>query len=70
MTPTLQRNMGIGRRAAPGVRPVLFLTGLVLLSTAALMLCPMIVDIYYGSSDWRAFAVVSTAVGFQAIVAE
>ncbi|AEC19666.1 K+ transporter Trk [Pusillimonas sp. T7-7] len=35
---------------------MLFLVGLVLLATAAMMLVPMAVDIYYGSEDWRAFA--------------
>lgn len=34
-----------------------YLVGLVLLATAAMMLFPMAVDIYYGSSDWVAFAV-------------
>lgn len=39
------------------LKPVLFLVGLVLLATSGMMLLPMLVDVYYGSQDWRAFAV-------------
>src|SRR5690554_1645801 len=42
--------------AAQGIKPVLHLTGLVLLATAAMMVFPMIVDIYYRHADWQAFA--------------
>ncbi len=43
--------------SVPGIRPILFLVGWMLLATAAMMLFPMFVDIYYRSSDWRAFAI-------------
>lgn len=46
--------------SVPGIRPILFLVGLVLLATAAMMLFPMFADIYYRSTDWRAFAIASS----------
>ena len=52
--------------AAQGIKPVLHLTGLVLLATAATMVFPMIVDIYYRHADWQAFAaaaMVSAVIG-------
>lgn len=56
MTPTRQKNMGLGPAPGNGIKPVLYLTGLVLLATAGLMLAPLTVDIYYDSADWQAFA--------------
>ena len=52
--------------AVQGIKPVLHLTGLVLLATAATMVFPMIVDIYYRHADWQAFAaaaMVSAVIG-------
>lgn len=46
--------------SVPGMRPVLYLIGLVLLSTAGMMLFPMAVDIYYANKDWQSFAVASS----------
>lgn len=39
-----------------GARPVLFIVGVVLLATSAVMLLPMATDLYYGNAEWRAFA--------------
>jgi trk system potassium uptake protein TrkH len=54
--PIWSSNLALRTQSAPGVKAVLFIIGLVLLATAAMMLVPMVVDIYYGSGDWRAFA--------------
>lgn len=45
--------------AIPGVAPVVHLVGMVLIATAFMMLFPMLVDLYYGDSDWRAFCIAS-----------
>lgn len=66
MTPTRQKNLGLGPVPGAGLEPVLFLTGLVLIATAGLMLAPLGVDIYFGHADWQAFAaaaIVSTTLG-------
>jgi len=62
------RQSGVSRvsMSSPGLKPVQFLVGLVLLATAAMMLFPLLIDIYYRNSDWRAFAiasVLSTSIG-------
>lgn len=56
------RQTGVSRvsMSVPGMKPILFLVGLVLLATAAMMTFPLFVDIYYRNSDWRAFALAST----------
>ena len=54
--PVLHRNLSLRSKSAPGIKAILFLVGLVLLATAAMMLFPMAVDVYYGSDDWQAFA--------------
>lgn len=41
---------------AGGARPVLYLLGLVLIATSAMMLIPMTVDLVLGFQDWKAFA--------------
>ena len=51
--------------SVPGMKPVLYLVGLVLLSTAGMMLFPMLVDLYFGSPAWKAFAAAS---GFSATI--
>lgn len=51
--------------SVPGMRPVLYLIGLVLLSTAGMMLFPMAVDIYYANQDWQSFAAAS---GLSAVI--
>lgn len=66
MSPIRQKKIAPGPVTGSGLKPVLFLTGLVLLSIAGLMLAPLAVDIYYGSADWQAFAastVVATCLG-------
>ena len=67
MTPARQKGVALRPVSVPGMRPVLFIVGLVLLSTAGMMLFPMLVDLYYGSDDWLAFvaaAVLSAALGY------
>ncbi|MDR4127142.1 TrkH family potassium uptake protein [Yanghanlia caeni] len=54
--PILHRNLALRSKSSPGIKAILFLVGQVLLATAAMMLFPMVVDVYYGSDDWRAFA--------------
>lgn len=54
--PIWRNSPALRSKSTPGVRAVLFLVGLVLLATAAMMLVPLVVDIHYGSEDWRAFA--------------
>jgi len=44
---------------AEGLRPVLYLVGLVLLATSAMMLIPSLVDFFHGDRDWQAFAMSS-----------
>lgn len=43
-----------------GVRPVLYLVGLVLAATSVMMLLPLFVDLAHGDADWRAFAIAAT----------
>lgn len=43
-----------------GFRPVLSLVGMVLLATAAMMVLPLIADLYYGNADWRTFGIAAT----------
>ncbi|HMO74346.1 MAG TPA: TrkH family potassium uptake protein [Sphingopyxis sp.] len=45
-----------GPLLANGMKPVLYLIGLVLLSTSAMMLIPMAADLYFENEDWRSFA--------------
>lgn len=52
-------NAALRSVSAPGTKPILYLIGLVLLSTAGMMLFPMVADIYYGNRDWRAFSMAS-----------
>lgn len=49
---------GVGLRpiSVPGLKPVLYIVGLVLLSTAGMMLFPMAVDIYFANPGWKSFA--------------
>lgn len=54
-----QRDIARVPMSLPGIRPILFLVGLVLLATAAMMLFPLLVDIYYRNPDWRAFSLAS-----------
>ena len=41
---------------AYGFKPVAYLSGIVLLATAAAMVFPMLADFYFGNEDWKAFA--------------
>ena len=54
-----------------GIKPVLYLVGLVLVTTAAMMLLPMLVDLSFGNRDWQAFAIAAAiaAVGGCGLVA-
>lgn len=45
-----------GPLLANGMKPVLYLIGMVLLSTSGMMLIPMVADLYYENADWRSFA--------------
>lgn len=54
--PFQHRNLALRSKSKPGIKAVLFLVGLVLLATSAMMLFPMSVDVFYGSDDWQAFA--------------
>ncbi|WP_246472821.1 TrkH family potassium uptake protein [Pelagibacterium limicola] len=56
MMPARARSVGVKSTVAPGLKPVLYLVGLVLLTAAAMMVFPMLVDIYYRNPDWQAFA--------------
>lgn len=53
---------------ADGARPVLYLVGMVLLATSAMMLIPMFVDLANESGDWRAFALAVTGGGALGLV--
>ena len=52
-------SLGLRPLSVPGMKPVLYLIGLVLLSTSGMMLFPMLADLYFRSRDWTAFAVAS-----------
>ncbi|WP_323013303.1 TrkH family potassium uptake protein [Devosia sp.] len=49
----------IGASAIPGMKPVLYLVGMVLIVTSAMMLFPLMVDLYHGDTDWQAFGIAS-----------
>ena len=42
--------------STPGLKPLMPIVGLILLSAAALMLLPLFVDLYDDNNDWQAFA--------------
>lgn len=42
-----------------GFKPVGYFTGLVLVATSLMMIFPLLVDVYFGSDDWKAFAYAS-----------
>ncbi|HRO49525.1 MAG TPA: TrkH family potassium uptake protein [Hyphomicrobium sp.] len=52
-------SIGLRPISVPGLKPVLYIVGLVLLSTAAMMMFPMAVDIYFANSGWKSFAAAS-----------
>ena len=52
-----------GPLLANGMKPVLYLIGLVLLSTAGMMLIPMAVDLYFENPDWQSFAYAAALAG-------
>jgi trk system potassium uptake protein len=56
MSPVRVKSAAFRSNAAPGIKPVLYLTGLVLLTTSGMMVFPMVADIFYRNSDWQAFA--------------
>ncbi|MEO3389240.1 TrkH family potassium uptake protein [Mesorhizobium sp. CAU 1741] len=56
MTPVRQKHAAVKTVSVSGMKPVLHMTGLVLLSMSGIMLFPMLVDVFYGSRDWQAFA--------------
>lgn len=43
-------------KSVPGVRPVAYIVGYVLLATAGMMLIPLLLDLAHGNAEWRAFA--------------
>lgn len=45
--------------SARGFKPVAYFTGVVLLATSVMMIFPMLIDLYLGSDDWKAFAFAS-----------
>lgn len=47
--------------SVPGLKPVGYLLGLVLLSTAGMMLFPLLADVYFGNRDWRSFALATAS---------
>lgn len=66
MSVARQKGPALRPISAPGLKPVFYMVGTVLLATAGMMLFPMLADIYYGSNDWSAFAaaaVVSAGLG-------
>ncbi|MGV6876630.1 TrkH family potassium uptake protein [Pseudochelatococcus sp. B33] len=46
----------VRRRTAHGLRPIAYFVGIILLATSAMMLLPLLVDVYFGNRDWQAFA--------------
>ncbi len=48
---------------ARSIRPVLFLTGQVLLAASGFMLLPLVVDIHQGHRDWMSFAMAAGVAG-------
>ncbi len=56
MSPARARSATVRTASAPGIKPVLYLVGLVLITTAAMMVFPMAVDIFYRNRDWQSFA--------------
>lgn len=52
-----------GPLLANAMKPVLYLIGLVLLSTAGMMLIPMTVDLYFENRDWQSFAYAAALAG-------
>lgn len=55
----------LGAAAIPGIKPVLYLVGMVLIATSVMMLFPLFVDLYHGDDDWLAFGIAS---GFSAML--
>lgn len=49
--------------SAPGMKPVLHFIGLALMATAGMMLFPLLVDVWSGHPDWRAFALAAALAG-------
>lgn len=56
MTTETAGKLARGPLLANGMKPVLYLIGLVLLSTSGMMLIPMAADVYFDNEDWQAFA--------------
>ena len=51
--------VAIGPALIPGYKPVVHMVGMVLIATAVLMQCPLLLDLYIGDADWRAFGIAS-----------
>ena len=51
-----QKSAALRPNSIRGMKPVGYLTGLVLLATAAMMVFPALADVYYRNDDWKAFA--------------
>jgi trk system potassium uptake protein TrkH len=49
-------DLAAARPVSFGVKPVLYLVGMVLMATAMMMVLPLCVDLAHGDADWRAFA--------------
>ncbi|RUT31082.1 TrkH family potassium uptake protein [Arsenicitalea aurantiaca] len=60
------QTLQLGGATIPGIRPVFYLVGTVLLATAIMMVPPLLVDLYVGNGDWRSFglaAAISAIIG-------
>lgn len=57
MNSVRRKSVAVKTVSVSGMKPVLHMTGLVLLSMSGVMLFPMLADIYFGNRDWQAFAV-------------
>ncbi|MBN9466311.1 TrkH family potassium uptake protein [Brevundimonas sp.] len=52
---------GAGAASRRWASPVLYLVGVVLLATSAMMCLPLAADLYYSNADWKAFAMSAVA---------
>lgn len=57
--PARRRAFPLAFFSPPDVRPVVYLLGLLLMAAGFMMLFPLLVDLYWGNRDWRAFAAAS-----------
>lgn len=59
MSSLQSRTAAIPTFSVPGLKPVAYLIGILLIAAGGMMLFPLGIDLYYGNRDWHAFAAAS-----------